>query len=431
MTARRSIARSTVALLAGALLATTGAPATHAQTAAATSAIIAGSTAPAGSWPSIAHIESHYTSGTSSFVSRCTGSVIAPHWVVTAGHCTFGNTMALSASQMTVYTGRLDLDQTATGQTLSVAEIIRHPGYSSDTLGNDVALLHLQSATSAPPIRVATQDAVASYSSPAGVPNTAGWGWTTPGTTGTGSRTLNETYVPLRANADCVTALAAVGTFEPSNMVCAGASGPATTTCHGDSGGPLIVFAGNVPVLWGITSWGDARCAEGIGASARVAAFESFLAPALAELGGSPAPVQPTPAPVPARVPAPAQPTPQAPVPTVAHPAPGDTLAPALSHFRIPAKVVVRRGRPTRPITVQLHSSEQATLRITLLRKSGRLLRAQPRLYQVRVGRGTSRMTLPRSLWRMTSGSYRLRIEATDSSGNGRAVQASIRARLR
>ena len=36
---------------------------------------------------------------------------------------------------------------------------------------------------------------------------------------------------------------------------CAGDSD--VTACHGDSGGPLICFDGNQPVLYGIASWGD------------------------------------------------------------------------------------------------------------------------------------------------------------------------------
>ena len=421
MTARRLIARSSAALAAGAL-AVSAAPA---QAAVAPAQIISGSAAPTGSWPSIAHIESHYTQGVSSFVAKCGGTVIAPHWVVTAGHCTYGGSAPLTAAQMTVSTGRPDLSLAGNGQTIAVAEIIRHPGYANagPSLGQDVALLHLAVATSAPPMQVATQAAVASYSSPAGVPNTAGWGWTLPGDTGTGSTTLNETYVPLRQNADCQTDLAAVGTFEPSNMVCAGATGPSTTTCHGDSGGPLVVFAGSRPVLWGITSWGDARCASGISAFGRVAAFESFLAPALAEL----APAAPAPVPVAAAAPAPA-PAPVAAAPVVAS-SPRDAVAPVLSHFRIPGSVRVRGGRLTRPIAVQLHSSERATVRISLLRKSGRVWREQSRIFQAHIGRGTSRMTLPRSLWRMKPGAYRLRIQATDAAGNSRAVHALIRAR--
>lgn len=427
MTARRLIARSSAALLAGALVAS-AAPAKAAV--APPESIIAGNTAPAGSWPSIAHVESQYTNAGSAFVSKCTSTVIAPHWVVTAGHCTYGGGAALTAAQMTVITGRPDLTATGRGQTIGVAQIIRHPGYNNNGgLGMDIALLRLQTATSAPPMQVATQGAVASYRSPAGVPNTAGWGWTLPGDTGTGSQTLNETYVPLRENADCAAGLAAVGTFEPSNMVCAGVTGPGPTTCHGDSGGPLVVFAGTgAPVLWGVTNWGDARCDSAITAYARVAAFESFLAPALAEIAPAPAaaaPVAAAPATAPAAKPAPA---PAASAPAVASAAPHDALAPVLSHFRIPARVFIRGGHVTRPIVVQLHSSESATLRISLMRKSGRLLHEQRKLFSVHVGRGASRMTLPRSLWRMKPGSYRMRIEATDAAGNSQTVLASIRA---
>jgi hypothetical protein len=427
MTARRFITRSSAALLAGALVAS----AAPAQAAVAPEKIIAGNSAPVGSWPSIARVETEFTDAGVAKIAKCGATVIAPHWVLTAGHCTYAGTNPATAVQMTVTTGRHDLSATGQGQSLAVSEIVRHPNYSLDRLGNDVALLHLASATVAPPMQVATQDAVASYRSPAGVANTAGWGWTLPGDTGTGSTTLNETYVPLRENADCVTGLAAAGTFEPSNMVCAGATGPATTTCHGDSGGPLVVFADGRPILWGVTSWGDARCDSGISAYARVAAFQSFLAPALAELSAPPAPVAvPVAAPVPAPV-APAPRIPVAPAPIAAASAPRDVASPTLSHFRIPGRVVVRRGRVTRPIVVQLHCSERATLRITLLRKSGRTLRAQPRLFKAQVSRGTSRMTLPRSLWRMTPGSYRLRIQATDAAGNTRTVLASIRARTR
>jgi secreted trypsin-like serine protease len=425
MTARRFIARSSATLLAGALVAT----ASPAQAAVAPShRIIAGNTAAAASWPSIARVESQFTEAGNAMVSKCGGTVIAPHWVLTAGHCTFPGGVAGTAAQMTVTTGRTDLSATGQGQSIAVSEIIRHPSYSFDRLGMDVALLHLARATSAQPMQVATQDAVASYRSPAGVPNAAGWGWTAPGTTGTGSLTLNETYLPLRENADCVSGLAAVGTFEPSNMVCAGIAGPTTTTCHGDSGGPLIVFAGARPVLWGVTSWGDAQCASGIGAYARVAAFTAFLAPALAEIAPAPAPA---PAAVPVSAPAPAAHAPSAPAPAAPASAAGDRVSPTLSHFRIPGRVFVRRGRVTRPIAVQLHCSERATLHISLLRKSGRVLRAQRRVFRATVGGGTSRMTLPRSLWRMAPGSYRLRIQATDAAGNNRTVLASVRARMR
>jgi hypothetical protein len=429
MTARRTIARSSAALLAG-VLASAGLAAAPAHGAVISQRIIGGALASAGSWSSIASVEARYTNATGTFVASCGGTVIAPHWVVTADHCVYGDGTPMTPEQMTVTTGRQNLSSTAQGQVIGVTQIIRNPGYAPSRLGQDIALLRLATATSATPMRVATQAAVASYRSPAGVPNTAGWGLTSAGANGEGSLDLKETYIPLRDNADCVTALAPIGTFEPSNMVCAGAGGPtATTTCHGDSGGPLVVFDGGTPVLWGLTTWGAPACDGGITAFTRVAAFESFLAPALAELTTAPAPAPAPAAPAPApAAPAPARPAAPAPA-AIAPAAARDTLAPVLSHFRIPATVFVRRGRATRPLTVQLHSSERATVRITLLRRSGRVWREQRRLYQARLSGGTSRMTLPRSLWHMSPGSYRLRIQAADVAGNTRAVMAAIRAR--
>ena len=51
------------------------------------------------------------------------------------------------------------------------------------------------------------------------------------------------------------------------------------------------------------------------------------------------------------------------------------------------------------------------------------------RAYRVKVAKGTSRMTLPRWIWRMTPGIYRLRFTVADAAGNSRTYRATIRAR--
>lgn len=398
-------------------------------TASAAPRIIAGDGADAGDWPSIARIEARYTVDGANYVSRCAGTVVSTRWVVTAAHCTYDGTTPLAPSALTAITGRSDLARLDEGQTIAVDAIVRHPDHVGGTLQADIALVRLTTPTTAPPMAVATPEGAEGYSSPAGVANVAGWGWTQAGTPGSGSTSLNEAYMPLRPTADCIAALRPYDDFDAATMICAGGPAGQPTTCHGDSGGPLVLFTGSGdsarPVLAGITSWGSPRCDSGVTAFTRVATFATFVAPALAE----PAPV-PVPAPAPAPVPVPADPPAAQPVPAPSlargSSVPQDAIAPRLSELRVPPTIAVRGGRATRAITVRLRSSEPALVRITLLRSSGGVAH---RRHSAVLARGANRLTLPRSLWRLRPGSYRLWIEATDTAGNSSAADAKIRAR--
>jgi len=421
---RRRIARTSAAAFAAALVVTLGL--SPAIAGAQTERIIGGGAASGASWPSIVHLEMHFTENGSNWTSSCGGTLVAPHWVLTAAHCTFGEASTLVASNFTVVSGRTNLTQTATGESIGVTEIVRHPGYNpSGGLRNDLALLHLSSAASAPPMELAVQANVGSYTEGGGAPNTAGWGYTIPGDSTSGSTVLKETYAPLRTNSDCAAALSPVATFDASTMVCAGAAQfNGTTTCHGDSGGPLVVFNGGRKVLWGVVNWGKPDCSGGVSAFARVAAFEGFLKPVFDELSPPTTTVAPPPAEPVTAPPAPAP----API-TVSSTQTVDITAPRLDRFVIPAIIRVRGGRPTRSITIRLRCSERATVRISLQRRSGATFTQLSRAYLVKVGKGTSRMTLPRSIWRMTPGAYRLRFTVTDETGNTRTYHAAIRVR--
>ena len=70
----------------------------------------------------------------------CGATLISPWWVMTAAHCTEGE----SASQLSVVIGAHSLGGVSgdsCAQRLFVEEIINHPRYSSSTLEHDISLL--------------------------------------------------------------------------------------------------------------------------------------------------------------------------------------------------------------------------------------------------------------------------------------------------
>jgi secreted trypsin-like serine protease len=273
---------------------------THATPAAArgTPLLVGGSDAPAQSWPSIALLDGQYTdSGGGQHAYRCTGSVIAPTWIVTAAHCAFGNP-GQSPDSMDATLGVSDYtDQKR--QVIAIDHFVPDPSYDSENETNDVALLHLAQPTSVPAMRLATTAGAnaGSYQSPDGVPNAAGWGAIdeagkqfTP--------VLQQAYLQIHTPAECTSLLAG---FDPSTQTCAGTAGRATA-CFGDSGGPLVMTdaASGQRVLWGVTSYrpaatdGEAPCALATPAVYTwIPAFADFIQNTL-NTPVSPAPVPPT-----------------------------------------------------------------------------------------------------------------------------------------
>ncbi len=134
------------ALLSAAILvATTSAP--------PATAIIGGASAQTGTFPSLAYVVDFQ----GQLAYQCTGTVIAPSLILTAGHCAenMQTGAPFNPSGFRVVTGAVDPLQP--GDLVStVLGVIVYPGLERKVDNGDVALLVLSTPTSAPPIALAS-----------------------------------------------------------------------------------------------------------------------------------------------------------------------------------------------------------------------------------------------------------------------------------
>src|SRR3954454_13036931 len=200
---------------------------------------------------------------------HCSGSVIGPTKVLTAGHCVAG----FNVANFQVIAGRPTLRDTSVGQSIGVASGRVHPDFEQTGL-HDVAVLNLAQATSVTPVALATADQNATTTPVGARLRVAGFGATNPfGTHLSGF--LKATIEQSRADRRCLKAYTR-DLFAPESMICA--LGPRrkkggrfkihTSACSGDSGGPLVADTATGPVEVGTVSFGGALC--GLGATPTV-----------------------------------------------------------------------------------------------------------------------------------------------------------------
>lgn len=223
----------------------------------------------------------------------CGGAKIAPGWIVTAAHCLNDNGIDIRAAGYRVRLGMTDIRDGRVGASYKIVRVIQHHNYGKPTrFSNDIALI--QFAADAETARAGPSwiETIAIDPDQPGAKSYGGkeawfYGW---GVTNNQRPSAQLRYGKIKLQPDG-------GCTNPLISLCGRGEGvQGSTQCHGDSGGPLIVHQGRVPVLVGLVSHNAGKQTCGVnekqGVYTRVAAARGWIQGYTGRLPTPPQPIQ-------------------------------------------------------------------------------------------------------------------------------------------